>query len=216
MFKWGVIGLLFAGAAFIYINYEDLQSQPELLRNIRIYHSQPDVEKHLTKFQDLIGKDYKGYRGHIYRVLTYSMHFLGGDDKYLPLVASALVFHDIGLWTDGTLAYLEPSCDQAEKNLGDSLSDEENRLVRNIIYWHHKITPFSGEHEDIVNAVIKADLIDASGGVISKGMPRHHITNVNKAIANEGFHQTLAEFGPRLHGWDVVRIVTDLSSIMKY
>jgi hypothetical protein len=186
------------------------------LRDIKVFHRVPEVETNLRKFKKMIGKDYKGYEGHIYRVLSYSIHFLGGDEKYLPVIASALVFHDIGLWTDRTLAYLEPSCKQAANYYDKEFSPEASELVKNIIYWHHKMTPFHGEHEDIVNAVIKADMIDASAGLITKGMPRIHIDKVTKAIPNAGFHKTLAEFGPRLHGWNIYRIVTDLSSIMKY
>lgn len=216
MFKLGLLGVITVLAAYIYTSYDGVNNHPELLQDIKIYQKLPTVESNLQKFKSVIGKDYKGYEGHIYRVLSYSIHFLGGDEKYLDVIASALVFHDIGLWTDGTLAYLEPSCSQASNYYGNAFSSEENELIQNIIYWHHKITPFHGNHSDVVNAVIKADMIDASVGIITKGMPRAHIEKVTKTIPNAGFHQTLAEFGPRLHGWNIYRIVTDLSSILKF
>jgi hypothetical protein len=56
----------------------------------------------------------------------------------------ALVYHDIGLWTDSDLAYLEPSCAAAEaeaKKLG--LSESDQSLLRDIIFWHHKVRDFS-------------------------------------------------------------------------
>jgi len=49
----------------------------------------------------LIGSDYAGYRGHVYRVLSYSLHYLGSniDPTSRNLLELALVYHDIGLWT---------------------------------------------------------------------------------------------------------------------
>lgn len=67
-----------------------------------------------------------------------------------------------------------------------------------------------------MNAVRKADWIDASQGVVTKGMPRAHIRKVSEQISNSGFHKTLLEFGPKLHGWNVVKIVTEISSIFKW
>merc|ERR1712000_44195 len=84
--------------------------------------SSPGVEEELEKYEDLIGEDYYGYRGHIYRVLSYSMYFLNGDETYRTVIEKALVYH-------------------------------------------HKITPFEGPHADIVNAVRKADWIDATQGL---------------------------------------------------
>ena len=37
------------------------------------------------------------------------MHFLGNAKEHERLVEAAFVYHDIGLWTDHELAYLEPS-----------------------------------------------------------------------------------------------------------
>jgi hypothetical protein len=204
-------------AAFLYQYFSALDNDPKLLNDIKVISSHPSVEKHLTRFRDVIDKDYEGYRGHIYRVLTYSIHFLHGNEDKIHVIAAALVFHDLGLWTDGTLAYLEPSVNRAEEYFDKkTFSKEDRQLVKDIIYWHHKITPFDGPNSEVVNAVIKGDLIDASSGLFTRGMPRSHIQTVNNAIPEAGFHQTLAEFGPRLHGWNVVRIVMDMSSLLKW
>lgn len=214
-----LLSLLVVGfASFLYQHYATLdQSDPQLLNDIKVISSHPIVEKHLSRFHDVIGKDYEGYRGHIYRVLTYSNHFLHGNEEKLHVIAAALVFHDIGLWTDGTLAYLDPSVSRAEEYFDKkTFTSKDRQLVKDIIYWHHKVTPFEGPHAEVVNAVIKADLIDASNGLFTRGMPRSHIKIVNDAIPEAGFHQTLVEFGPRLHGWNLVRIVIDLSSILKW
>lgn len=209
-----ILGVLIAAIGVLYF----VQTDGDLsTTEIKIYAENEVVENILAKYKDVIGADYAGYRSHIYRVMTYSMHFLGRDETFLPIIGTALVYHDIGLWTDKTLAYLEPSCSRLKAELPGSYrySEEEWQLMDDIVYWHHKITPFDGPHADVVEAVRKADWIDATLGLVHQGMPRKHISTVNSAIAENGFHQTLFEFAPRLHGYDVFSY-TDLLSILKW
>eukprot|EP00954_Amorphochlora_amoebiformis_P010267 802499-Amorphochlora_amoeboformis.AAC.1 len=51
------------------------------------------------RYPDIIGDDYAGYRGHIYRTLSFSLHFLA-NETHRGAIEAALVYHDIGLWTD--------------------------------------------------------------------------------------------------------------------
>ena len=209
--------LLFAGVvALSAVFYEVANEDLSLKKKIQIITHSPVVEKQLSQYEDIIGSDLEGYRGHIYRVLSYSMHFLKGNETYLPVIATALVYHDLGLWSDKTLSYIEPSCSLAKEKMDEAFSEEEHQLMYDIIFWHHKFTPFEGPHADIVNAVRQADWMDASFGVLSKGMPREHIRAVMSTIPNAGFHQTLLEFGPRLHGSNVVEIVTNLAKIFRF
>ena len=192
---------------------------PELLkRKLGVIIQDPVVEAHLQRYVDTIGPDYEAYRGHVYRVLSYSLHFLSEEEgqQYRKVIAAALVYHDIGLWTDGTLAYLEPSRDQAEADLGSEFTAAELQLIGDIIYWHHKVTPFEGEYANVVNAVRKADWIDATRGLVPYGMPRVHIKDCVASLPYNGFHDVLMGFGSKLYGNDIVRIVKELSSIYKY
>ena len=198
--------------AFIILRADNMA----LRTDIDIIDHAVEVENYLQPYKDMMGSDYDGYKGHIYRVLTYSMHFLRGDKTYYKAIAAALVYHDIGLWTDKKLTYLEPSSDRAKEKLSSDFNEEELSLIHDIIYWHHKITPFEGNYEDIVNAVRRADWIDATRGVINQGMPDIHIANVQKQIPNAGFHKFLREIGSRIHGNDIYKIVTEMSSIFKW
>ncbi|PIB93390.1 hypothetical protein [Caulobacter sp. FWC2] len=111
-------------------------------------------------------------------MLTYAMHFLGGDARWREVVAFALAYHDVGLWTDGKLAYLEPSEAQAEQARQARAPHLDACLVCNLIHWHHKVTPFRGADAEVVNAVRKADWVDASGGRVTKGLSRRDILTV--------------------------------------
>ena len=188
---------------------------PTINHEIKVISNNKVVEEYLGRYKEVIGEDYEGYRNHIYRVLTYSMHYMGDKQEALPLVAIALVYHDIGLWTAGRLNYLEPGIDLLTKECTPKYSPLEVELMNDIIDFHHKVTPYVGNNADIINAVRKADWIDATLTIVNHGMSQENTKLVRNALPNAGFHKTLANFGPKLHGFDVVRIVKDLSKIMK-
>ena len=198
------------------IGFKIRQVDTTLGRDIKIYSELATIENHLDEFKDLIGSDFPGYRGHIYRVLTYAMHYLENDTKYLDEIAVGLVYHDIGLWTAKTLSYVDPSCNLARSKLSKEFSAESLQIIHDVIYWHHKVNTFHGAHESVVDAVRKAYWIDATKGILNQGMPTTHILQFESTIANNGFHQTLADFGPRLHGWDILGIVRNISQIYRW
>ena len=151
-------------------------------REIDIIDYDENVEKYLNKYQNSLGDDLEAYRNHIYRVLSYAMFYLNDNDQYQPIISVALVYHDLGLWTDSKLNYLEVSCKRAKKAMKDNgFNSRDINLAQDIIYYHHKITPFTGTSSgtgstgtdaadnEIVNAVRKADWIDASYGIVNFG-----------------------------------------------
>lgn len=154
----------------------------------------------LAPYAERIGDDLPGYRNHVLRVLSYAMHFLGQDAAQRPLVETALAYHDIGLWTDRELAYLEPSEAAAladNARLGWGLDPD---LLRAAIHWHHKVFPYAGAGERLVNAVRRADWVDATKGKVRHGLARSDIAAVEAAIPNEGFHDTLQRLAAELGG----------------
>ena len=161
------------------------------MSDIMIKLERPLVEELLARYETVIGKDFPGYRNHVYRTITYAMHFLGNAEEHEKLVETAFVYHDIGLWTDHELAYLEPSeavamADNEKYGLGLDPS-----LLREAIHWHHKIFPYIGPCGKVIEACRKADWIDASKGMLRKGMRRELIQKVETAFPNLGFHETL-------------------------
>lgn len=130
------------------------------------------LEYYLEKHQKEIGKDYEAYRGHCLRVLSFTKYFLSLeniqlDPRIFNIIAMALAYHDIGLWTDKELNYLEPSVVQMTKrvleemklskqNEGDeggsivymphrfhwSTFEEDSDIASTIIMEHHKFTSY--------------------------------------------------------------------------
>lgn len=173
------------------------------ITNAIITHD-PIVERFLPPLRPVIGADYAPYRNHIYRVLTYAMHFLGeqaqGDGRGREHIAFALVFHDVGMWTDHDLAYLEPSERVAERVRSAEAPHLDQRLIADIIHWHHKVTPFAGPDAHIVNSARKADWIDATQGKLRKGVAAADIAAVEAAIPVLGFPDVLMRLAADLNG----------------
>ncbi|MFP3456240.1 hypothetical protein R0J89_08230 [Psychrobacter sp. SIMBA_152] len=174
------------------------------------------VEEILARYKHLIDKDFPGYRNHVYRAITYAMHFLDNEPEYEDLIETIFAYHDIGLWTDHKLAYLEPSEAVA-------LADNEKygwgfdpQLLRNAIHWHHKITPYSGKNEAVIEACRKADWVDISKGHIRKGMSKAVIKKVEAAFPNLGFQSTLLRLTKDYEGSTLVGSIKVTRGIMKW
>lgn len=138
------------------------------LPGIIIQTVRPHVETLLAPYRETIGRDYLGYRNHVYRAITYALHFLNGQHE--QLVETVFVYHDMGLWTARELAYLEPS---------ESLAVSDNEkfgwgldpvVLRDAIHWHHKIFRYRGPNEAVIEACRKADWIDATQGLCARGL----------------------------------------------
>lgn len=167
---------------------------------IEIIDHSDRVEDLLAPYQSAIGRDFDAYRGHVYRTITYAMHFLDGAPQHRAMVETAFVYHDIGLWTAGDLAYLEPSEAIAlENNAQRGLGLDPETLVA-AIHWHHKVTPFRGKDADVVNAVRKGDWVDASMGTVRHGLSKEQVQHVQSHIDDHGFPGVLQRLAKELGG----------------
>lgn len=183
---------------------------------IRIKRQRARVEELLARYENVIGEDLPGYRNHVYRTITYAMHFLDYDPGLEPLVETAFVYHDIGLWTDHELAYLEPSETMAltdNEKFGWGLDAD---ALRGAIHWHHKISPYKGPHEDVIEACRKADWIDVSKGTIRKGLSKAAVKEVEAAFPNLGFHDTLLRLAKDYGGSTLIGGVKVTRGIVKW
>jgi hypothetical protein len=189
-----------------------------------IYRDHPLMDVILNMHKSELGKDYESYRNHCLRVLSFAVHHLGGNDNLQPgdldIMAIALAYHDIALWTDGALSYLEPSVAVMEREMKErfkrkeageekeeqslfSLSENDIATVREIVLQHHKFrqwTPEEGNPADarLVNAVRKGDWADATVGVIRYCLPASYVQAAYTTVPEAGFHMVLAGMGGRL------------------
>jgi hypothetical protein len=89
-------------------------------------------------------------------------------------------------------------------------------LLRAAIHWHHKIFPYTGPHREVIEACRKADWIDASKGLLRKGMGREQIKKVESAFPNLGFQETLLRLAKDYGGSTLVGGIKVTLGIVKW
>jgi hypothetical protein len=156
----------------------------------------------LSEYEADIGADLNAYRNHCLRVYNLAVII---SQRREPLHESpaarrneifqiATAFHDIGLWTDDTVAYLEPSEKRAAAWLMAHGRAEDVELVTAMIEEHHKVTSYTGP--PLVKDFMQADWNDVLLGALALGgVSRGEIKGLQARFPNAGFHARLAAFG---------------------
>lgn len=100
-------------------------------------------------------------------------------------------FHDLGIWTDGTFDYLEPSKRLARNYLAAKGLAHFGPEVEAIIHHHHKLSPYRGAFSSTAESFRQADLVDLSLGIIRFGISPAWVCGVKAEFPNAGFHRRL-------------------------
>jgi hypothetical protein len=152
---------------------------------------EPRIESILAAWRDIIGTDYAGYRGHVYRVFNVCLRLRDCSPDERDKLAIALAFHDIGLWSAQTVDYLPPSEAEAVAWLdGHGLAAWRGEIAL-MIGMHHRIRRWRDPRTPLVEVLRRADLVDFSRGAYRAGLPRAFLRRLSKAIPNAGFHRFL-------------------------
>ncbi len=152
------------------------------------------VERVLHAHRAALGRDYDGYRNHVYRVSSYFNGLGPASLGSTPALAVAAAFHDLGIWVNHTFDYLEPSSRLARDYLvAQRLGDIDPVLVHELIVQHHKLRPYrQAPWAALVEQWRRADLVDVSLGVVRFGLPRAYVREVQRRLPDRGFHLCLA------------------------
>lgn len=156
----------------------------------------------LETYRAAMGRDFRGYRGHVYRTFNFALALSGAsqDSKELALAAA---FHDIGIWTDGTFDYLEPSARRASQYVAARRLDVDVTELEHAVLHHHGLRSRRGVSA-FVEAFRRADWADVSWGLLSWGVPKELVRDAHAAFPNAGFHGCLLREGVRWamrHPW---------------
>ena len=159
----------------------------------------PLLDELLQQHAAALGADLTAYRNHCCRVINFCAALTASDAERLKKMQIAAAFHDLGIWTDGTFDYLDPSEQRARTYLTQQNQMDAAPEIGAMIQQHHKVTPYSRDPEDLAEAFRKADLVDVSGGLITFGIPRAFVREVRAHFPNAGFHKRLVQLsGKRL------------------
>ena len=176
--------------------------------NYLIIDTDQFLDDELFGLSSALRPDFEAYRNHCLRVATFAKFFLpefveSEIPNAMELVTTALAYHDIALWTDKALSYLEPSVAQMEKALaGGNYSPKEMAIMKEMILQHHKWSNFESDlgpaADALVNAFRKADWADATMGLVRFGMPDSLLQAAYDKIPEAGFHNLLAGLPSKL------------------
>lgn len=155
------------------------------------------VEEILASFGEVIGSDLEAYRNHVYRVinLCFSLGPFGDGEKEKIQIAAC--FHDIGIWTAGTLDYLGPSETNAAAYLRARGKEAWIAEIGEMIEMHHGIRSRAGSSFPLVEVFRRADIADFSLGIVPMGISRELIAQLRSEFPNAGFHKRLMKLGSK-------------------
>jgi hypothetical protein len=149
----------------------------------------PIVDAVLYEHATALRDDFSGYRNHVYRIVNLCVEFVGRSE--LEKIAVAAVFHDLGIWTNGTFDYIAPSIALAHDYLIARACEDWTAEIEKMIADHHKITPSTSGPDSLVEAFRRADWIDVTRGLRGFGIPRPFIARLFATWPDAGFHWRL-------------------------
>ncbi len=158
----------------------------------------PLVEEILGEWESEIGKDFAGYKNHVYRMIYFCLaqNNFSVEDREKIIIAGC--FHDIGIWTKNTFDYLPPSIDLANVYLKQNGLEQWILEIELMIDTHHKLGKFQDANHPLVEVFRKGDLVDFSLGLAKCGLPKTYIKSVKNQFPNAGFHKRLVKLAG---GW---------------
>lgn len=169
-----------------------------LFHNIKKGYSMENITEKidliLESYLELL-KDDLGYVNHTKRMVLYALELQELNEEQIEKFVIAVAFHDLGIWTEKSFDYLEPSVELARAYLTQQDKMAYEHDVVQMIDEHHKQTPI--KNNPLAELFRKADLIDVSWGLLSFGVDGEKIKEIKKAFPNNGFHKTLIKWAWR-------------------
>lgn len=157
-------------------------------------NAQPLIEEILSGWTEALGADYRAYRGHVYRVFHVAWWLVERDwpPADLEALAIAAAYHDLAIWSHGTMDYLDPSAELAGQFLERSGRAHKREAVEHMIHEHHKVRRYRGPCQEHTEAFRRADLVDLSHGWIHYGIQRARLRELAQRFPRAGFDRCLA------------------------
>lgn len=157
----------------------------------------PLLEEIFTDWKAVIGDEYQGYRNHVYRMIHFCLALKECSEEEMQKIVIAAAFHDIGIWIEDTVDYIEPSIPPAVDYLKRNGLEEWTQEVSLMISEHHKLRTYHGDYSPLVELFRKGDLVDFSLGAVKFGLSRKVIKEVKTAFPNANFHKNLGKRAAR-------------------
>ena len=158
---------------------------------MNLVHHHPLIEEVLSAWSTPLGAAREPYRGHVYRVFNVTRRLVQASTRDEEL-ATAAVFHDLGIWSDATFDYLPPSIRRAREHIATRAPHLDSARVAEIIELHHRLRRVTrGPDAETVEAFRLADRVDVSRGLLAAGLERAYLRDLSQAFPYAGFHALL-------------------------
>ncbi len=152
------------------------------------------VETLLEEYRGVLGRDFVAYRNHVYRVVNFCFHMKPNlDDEQRERIVVAGCFHDLGIWTEDTFDYLEPSVALVKNYLRAQGQENWFPEISLMINWHHRLRRVKSLEYPLAEVFRQADWIDVSLGLIRFGLSKKVVHAVKEQFPNAGFHKRLVQ-----------------------
>jgi len=161
--------------------------------SLAIEDSLPLLDVILDAWKVELGDDFSAYRNHCYRVANFCFALAPCDPQQQEKIAIAVGFHDLGIWADQTVDYLQPSIHHAKGYLEQQGQEDWLAEIALIINFHHKVLPYTNPDYPLVELFRQADLVDVSLGMVPFGLHKDRVRAIREHFPNAGFHQRLGE-----------------------
>jgi hypothetical protein len=149
----------------------------------------PTVDDVLNEHASALRDDFLGYRNHVYRIVNLCVAIVGRSE--LEKIAVAAVFHDLGIWTNGTFDYIAPSIALAHGYLVTRAREDWTAEIEEMIADHHKITRSTADPDSLIEAFRRADWIDVTRELKRFGISRPFVARLFATWPSAGFHWRL-------------------------
>jgi hypothetical protein len=179
-------------------------------REGRLLTQIPALDAILDRHTVALGEDLAAYRNHAYRVANLCASQGIHSAEAVEKIAIAAAFHDLGIWTDRTFDYLEPSVRLARAHLVEGGHPEWIPEVAAAILVHHKVSRYRGPGEAFVEAFRRADWMDVTAGVVTFGLSRALLGSLVARWPRAGLHRLLVRLEIRrlrTHPWNPLPMV---------
>ena len=162
-----------------------------------VIEKSPSLDAVLEVHASEIGRDFTAYRNHAYRVLNLCMALCPEISDQVEKISIAAACHDLGIWTDRTFDYLEPSVRQAHVHLAGIGKMGWSTEIERMIQEHHKISSYRSVSAQLVETFRRADWVDISRGVITFGLPRVLLREIFATWPDAGFRWRLVQLSAK-------------------
>ena len=144
----------------------------------------PTLEDLISPFEDAFPNraDFDGYQNHCLRMLNVVLALSEEEPDRREKLEIALAFHDITVFPSRTLDYLDSSSDLARRHLQGIGREDWSEEITLMICMHHKITPYRGKYQNLVEAFRRADWIDVSFGLLKFGLPPEWVRDLHQRL----------------------------------